>query len=97
MVILLNKFVLIKKNLHLLFNHVSDNFQSIHLLNHFYLLNQLFYLYQQNLLKVLSYIQIYSIKLLYKIKSLNLKIECAGEIFDISHSLLKLAWTTRDL
>jgi hypothetical protein len=43
------------------------------------------------------YIQIYSIKLLYKIKSLNLKIEGAGEIFDISHSLLKLAWTTRDL
>jgi L-2-hydroxyglutarate oxidase LhgO len=31
------------------------------------------------------------------IKSLNLKIDCAGEIFDISHSLLKLAWTTKDL
>lgn len=30
------------------------------------------------------------------IKSLNLKIDCAGEIFDISHSLLKLAWTTQD-
>jgi L-2-hydroxyglutarate oxidase LhgO len=32
-----------------------------------------------------------------KITSSHLKIECAGEIFDISHSLLKLAWTTRDL
>ena len=33
---------------------------------------------------------------LKKIKPLNLKIDCAGEIFDISHSLLKLAWTTKD-
>ncbi len=31
------------------------------------------------------------------IKSLNLKIDCAGEVLDISHSLLKLAWTTRTL
>ncbi|CAF1053159.1 unnamed protein product [Rotaria sp. Silwood1] len=37
------------------------------------------------------------IKLGDNMKSLNLKIDCAGEIFDISHSLLKLAWITKRL
>ena len=30
------------------------------------------------------------------IKPSNLQIDCAGDFYDISHSLLKLAWTTKD-
>ena len=36
------------------------------------------------------------IELNENIKSLNFEIHCANEIFHISHSLLKLAWTTRN-
>ena len=32
-----------------------------------------------------------------RIKPVNMKIDCGGEIFDISHSLLKLAWTTENI
>ncbi|CAF2244775.1 unnamed protein product [Rotaria magnacalcarata] len=35
------------------------------------------------------------IKLGENIKIVNLKINCGDEVFDISHSLLKLAWTTK--
>ncbi|CAF0804108.1 unnamed protein product [Rotaria sordida] len=38
-----------------------------------------------------------AIQLGENMKSLNLKIDCAGEIFDISHLLLKLAWMTKHL
>jgi glycerol-3-phosphate dehydrogenase len=44
----------------------------------------------------LSSISTGNIQMSDHIKPSNLQIDCAGDFYDISHSLLKLAWTTRE-